>query len=77
MVPADPGSAKVLVEAIIAAFSILGGGMALFSGFNAAESLAQDRPPAVVAHSVNKGIGKGFETSASISIATLVIMAWT
>lgn len=33
--PADPGSARYLLEAIVTAFSVLGGGMAYWSGFKA------------------------------------------
>ncbi|HWP33370.1 MAG TPA: hypothetical protein VNL97_06445 [Solirubrobacterales bacterium] len=36
------GNAVELLKAVIAAFSILGGGMAYFSGFNAAQALAHN-----------------------------------
>lgn len=74
---ADPGSARELLEAVVTAFSILGGGMAYWSGFNAARALALEASPERLAHSINEGIGKGFEFFSLFSIATLIIALWT
>jgi hypothetical protein len=71
------GNAVELLEAVIAAFSILGGGMAYFSGFNAAQALAHNGRPEFVAQRINEGIGEGFELMAPASIAGLIIMAWS
>ena len=77
MVPVDPSPAREILEAFIAAFSVLGGGMAYGSGFRAAQALAQDNPPEVVSHSVNEGIGAGFETFLPLSVVALIIMVWS
>ena len=77
MAPIDSDSVRGLLEAIIAAFSVLGGGMAGFSGFRAAEALNQGQPPEVVAYHINQGIGFGYETFSPLSILALIIMLWT
>jgi hypothetical protein len=76
MAPIDPNGARELLEAIIAAFSVLGGGMACFSGFRAAQALAEKQPPDVVAHSINEGIAEAFETFSPLSMLALIIMGW-
>jgi hypothetical protein len=73
----DPTGARELLEAIIAAFSILGGGMAYFSGFYAAQALAQNRPPDHLAHRIDVGIAQGFEYLSPISVLALIIVAWS
>lgn len=77
MISIDPSGAREFLEAIIAAFSVLGGGMAGLSGFRAAEALNQGQPPAVVAYRINQGIGFGYETFSPLSILALIIMLWT
>jgi len=55
--------------------------MAYTSGFRAAQALAQalaqDDLPEVVSHSINEGIGVGFETCSPLSMIALIIMVWT
>jgi len=74
--PIDSDSVRVLLEAIIAAFSVLGGGIAGFSGFEAAEALEEGQRPEVVAHRINQGIGLGYEAFSPLSILALIIMLW-
>jgi hypothetical protein len=76
MGPVDPSATRELLEAFIAAFSVLGGGMAYTSGFRAAETLARNDSPAVVSHSINEGVGAGFEIFSPLSIIALIIMVW-
>ncbi len=64
-----------LLEAAIAGFSVLGGGMACVSGFYAERALAEGQGPAVMAHRINKGIAEGFRLSWKPSILALTIMA--
>jgi hypothetical protein len=45
MVPFDPSSTREFVEAIVAAFSILGGVMAYCSGYYAAQALTRNQHP--------------------------------
>lgn len=73
----DVNATREFVEAIIAAFSILGGGMAYFSGYGAAQSLAREEPPERLAHAVNEGLGIGFTHGSPFSIAALIIMVWS
>jgi hypothetical protein len=73
----DTGNAGELLEAVIAAFSILGGGMAYFSGYNAAQALGQHRDPQFVAQRINEGIGEGFKLMWPMSIVALIIVVWT
>ncbi|HWM55560.1 MAG TPA: hypothetical protein VNO20_09250 [Solirubrobacterales bacterium] len=77
MTPIDPGSAREFLESIIAAFSVLGGGMACFSGYYAAQALAQRQPPEFVAQRINEGLGEGFKWVSPFSIVALIIVVWT
>lgn len=77
MTPNDVAGAREFLEAIIAAFSVLGGGMAYSSGFAASKALAEGQSPEVVAHRVNEGIAEGFERASPLSIAALIIVLWT
>lgn len=77
MAPIDFAAAREFLEGLIAAFSVLGGGMAYFSGFRAAQALAQGLSPEVVAHSINEGVGVGFEMFSPLSIMALIIVAWS
>jgi hypothetical protein len=76
MVPAEAGSARELLEAVIAAFAVLGGSMAYFSGYNAAVALAEGQLADVVAQRINEGIGEGFVKGALPAIAALIIVVW-
>jgi hypothetical protein len=77
MIPIDPSAARELLEAFIAAFAVLGGAMAYFSGIAAFSALARNRPPATVAHEINEGIGAGFGLGAPAAILALMIMGWS
>ena len=73
----DPSGTREFLEALIAGFSVLGGVMAYYSGHAAYLALAQDGSPPVVAHSINEGIGEGFEAGIPAAIVALMIMGWT
>lgn len=77
MVAVDLASLRDLLEALIAGFSVLGGGMAYVSGSQAAAALAEEEPADVVAKQVNEGIGQGFILSRWLSLIALVIMLWS
>jgi len=77
MTPVDANGAREFLEAIIAAFSVLGGGMAYFSGYGAAQALAQGQTPETLAQWVNEGIGLGFRYLSPLSIVALIIMVWS
>ena len=75
--PTTAASAREFLEAIIAAFSVLGGGMAFASGLAAADALAREEPPETVARRINEGVGTGFESASPLSIVALIIVLWT
>jgi hypothetical protein len=77
MTATDAADARQLLEAIIAAFSVLGGSMAYFSGFAASLALKQGQPPDAVSHHINEGIAEGFELASPLSILALIIVVWT
>jgi hypothetical protein len=76
MLPADPESARSLLEAVVAAFSVLGGGMAYLSGYYASQALAQGQSAEFVAQRVNEGLALGFRVASPASIIALIIMVW-
>jgi hypothetical protein len=73
----DLSTARELLEGLIAASSVLGGGMAYTSGFRAAQAIAQEASPDAVAHSINEGVAFAFETFSPLSIGALIIMVWS
>lgn len=77
MNPVDPSGTREFLEAIIASFSVLGGGMAYASGFAAAEALTEGQSPEVLAQRINIGIANGFKFASPLSIAALIIVLWT
>lgn len=77
MILVEASGARELLEAVIAAFSVLGGGMAYLSGYYAAQALAQRQPPEITAQRVNEGIGLGFLLASPLSIVALIIVVWS
>lgn len=77
MIFVDPTTARQLIEAVIASFSVLGGGMAYLSGSYAAAALTARQSAEVLARRTNEGIGEGFVLFRSIAVLTFVIMAST
>jgi hypothetical protein len=65
-----------LLDAIIAAFAMLGGTMAYFSGFAAAQAEADGEPPVVVNDRINEGIAEGFRLGAPFAVIALIIAVW-
>jgi hypothetical protein len=73
----DAMTARVFLEGIVAAFSVLGGAMAYMSGFRAAQAFLLGLPSEADAHGVNEGIALGFLVGSPCAIAALIIMTWT
>lgn len=73
----DPATARQFLEALVAAFSVLGGTMAYFSGFAASNALSQGLPPGEVTEGIDKGLGLGFEVGVPSAILALIIMGWS
>jgi hypothetical protein len=74
--PIDPASAREFLEAIIAAFSVLGGVMAYFSGYAAYRGLREESTLTNVADDINQGLGVGFALGVPSAILALMIMGW-
>lgn len=77
MSPADADAARQFLEAVIAAFSMLGGGMAYFSGYNAAHALSDNDDPQYLTERINEGVAEGFRVMAPLSIVALIIVLWS
>jgi hypothetical protein len=75
--PIDATSTREFLEAIVTAFSLLGGGMAYLSGYYAAQAMAQQQPPEIVAQRVNEGVGDGFKWISPLSIIAFIIVVWS
>jgi hypothetical protein len=77
MVSLDAGGVRDLIEAAIAAASILGGFMAYRSGLAAAGAVAEGSSPDLLAQSINEGIAVGFEWGSPAAAIALIINLWT
>ena len=51
--------------------------MAYFSGLEAYRALARKETPSAIAHSINEGVGNGFEIGMPMALLALMIMGWT
>jgi hypothetical protein len=71
------GDLRNLIESAVTAISVLGGAMALESGYVADRATSEDQPPQVVAQLVNEGLGKGFSWGLPTATFCLMILLWT
>lgn len=76
MTPTDSAVVPDLLEAVIAAVSILGGAMAYESGLGAAEAVAESQSDEVLGRRVNEGIANGFVWGWPLSVIALIIELW-
>jgi hypothetical protein len=76
VVPLDVTTVPGLLEAAVAAVSILGGAMASESGLSAALTVAEGSPPEILGQRVNEGIAKGFVWGWPLSILAFIIELW-
>jgi hypothetical protein len=76
VLPPDATTTPSLIEAAVAAASILGGAMASESGLAAAQAVVEDRSPEILAQRINEGIAKGFVWGWPLSILTFMIELW-
>jgi hypothetical protein len=77
MTPVDATAARDFLEALVAGFSVLGGVMAYWSGFRAAQAYARGLPADELAYQVNAGIAEGFTAGSPLAICALMLMGWT
>jgi len=77
MAPIAPDDARAAIEAAVTGFSVLGGAMAYTSGYYAAQALAQQRSPELLAQRVNEGIGQGFNWGCLPALLAFIIVAWS
>jgi hypothetical protein len=77
MAAIDPNGFNHALQAGLAGLTVLGGGMASFSGWAAFMSVLHGRPPDTLALAVNRGLGWGFAvgalTGVPIGILSLLI----
>ncbi len=69
----EVADAQGLVEAAVTAVSVLGGAMAYFSGYAAAQAVMNGEPPEVLAHEVNGGLAQGFIAGSPLSVLALIL----
>lgn len=72
----DVTPAREFLDAIIAAFAVLGGTMAYSSGLSAVRAGAQDARPDVLDHAINVGVAEGFIHGVPLSAVALIIALW-
>jgi len=66
---------RELVEAAVTSISVLGGSMAYFSGFAAAQASVENSAPETLGQAVNESLGAGFVVGCPLALATLIIEA--
>jgi hypothetical protein len=76
VVPLGATTAPSLLEAAVAAVSILGGAMAYESGFAAAHAVAGNNSPNILSQRVNEGLAKGFVWGWPLTTLTFIIELW-
>lgn len=77
MAPIDPAGAREFLETIIAAFAVLGGVMAYFSGYAAYRGLREESMPTNIDDDINQGLGEGFALGVPSAFLALMIMGWS
>jgi len=64
-----------LVEATVTAVSVLGGLMAVLSGYAASQAVSKGAPAAVVGEGVNRGLAAGFDWGTwTAAIAFIIVV---
>jgi hypothetical protein len=76
VLPIGPTEARGLLQAAVTAVSVLGGVMAFMSGYFATQTMAAEKPPNVLAHRINEGIGRGFAVGWPMAVSALIIEIW-
>lgn len=74
MTPLDLADARAFLDAVIAAFAVLGGAMAYFSGFEAARAKLARELPRTITDRISIGIADGFVVGAPAAVLTLMMM---
>lgn len=72
----DVAATRDLLDAIIAAFAVLGGTIAFSSGLAAVRAAADDPRPDLLSHAINLGVAEGFTTGVPLSVFALIIVLW-
>ena len=76
MLSVDTTGARELLEAAVTAVSILGGAMALTSGYSASQAMAESKPSDMLGQRVNEGLGEGFAIGWPLAVLVFIIGAW-
>jgi len=65
------------LDAVIAAFAMLGGSMAYSSGLAATSAQAAELPRDLVGEVINEGIAEGFIAGVPAAVLALMIVLWS
>jgi hypothetical protein len=76
VLPIDAANTRDLIEAAVAAVSVLGGAMAYSSGYAATQAVAERQSSDVLGQRVNEGLAEGFLWGWPLSILALIIEMW-
>lgn len=76
MLSVDATGTRELLAAVTAV-SILGGAMALTSGYSASQAMAEAQSPDTLGQRVNEGLGEGFAVGWPLAVLVFIIGAWT
>jgi hypothetical protein len=71
------GDIRNLIESAVTAISVLGGAMAVESGYAANQATAESRPPQIVAQRINEGLAKGYSWGRTPATFCLIFLLWT
>jgi len=71
------GDLRNLIESAVTAVSVLGGAMAIESGYAAKKAMYEGLAPPVVAQLINEGLGNGFSRGLPIATFCLIFLLWT
>jgi hypothetical protein len=73
-VSADLSALPLLLAAVVAAFSVLGGVMVAYSGFRASRACWSSQPFETLASEINLGIAVGFDWGAPCAFVAFAIV---
>lgn len=71
------GDVRNLIESSVTAISVLGGAMALESGYAAKQATSENRSPQIVAQRINEGLAMGFSWGRMPATFCLIFLLWT
>ncbi len=77
MALATISNAREVIEVLISAVSMLGGFMAVRSGWAASKSVATGEDPGLVAQHINEGLAYGFDYGLPSALIVFILLAFS